>query len=69
MVAEGKADGPLSQEGGRPGAGAKRASSSEGDRPPSVSLSKSRKRSTKKRYPAGESSDEVLDGTSKRGER
>ena len=34
---------------GRPGVGAKRDESSVGERPPSLSLSKRRKRSTKKR--------------------
>ena len=48
-VEEGKELLSADQAGGKPGVGAKRAESSVGDSPPSLSLSKRRKRSTKKR--------------------
>ena len=48
-VEEGKELLSADQAWGRPGVGAKSAESSEGESPPSLSLSKRRKRSTKKR--------------------
>jgi len=51
-------------DAGRPGVGAKSAASSSPLSPPSLSLSKRRKRSTKNLYPRGESSADALGGTS-----
>lgn len=49
---------------GSPGVGANKASNSDAFKPPSLSLSNRRNRSTKKRYPNGLSSAEELGGTS-----